>query len=189
MLDQQQKQAPSPFCFAVMFSPIFVVSPDDDYCGGLLRRWLADDHAEFRSKFPDGDFMAQLEDVSERTLAQYLHQVLSMQSMGVGMILPNTKIDFLSTDTPEEIPRLVHPDLFHTRIKVPTVHVSGQADSPYIAEQSRIARGLCTPSIMRVHCHDGGHDVPFKVSDVNAIVSSINAMAEEGIQIRDLYGV
>lgn len=187
MLDQQKKQASSPFCFAVMFSPIFVVSPDDSFCEQLLRRWLADDHAVFRSKFPDGGFMAELEDPSEQKLAQYLQQILSMQSMGVGLILPNTNVDFLGTKKTEEVPRLIHPDLFNARIKIPTVHVSGQNDSPYIRKQSAVARDLCTASIRRVHSHDGGHDVPFKISDVNAIVPSIKAIAEEGIQIRDLY--
>ncbi|EFE45127.1 EF-hand calcium-binding domain protein, putative [Trichophyton verrucosum HKI 0517] len=161
MLDQQNKQASSPFCFAVMSSSIFVVSPDDSFCEQLLRRWLADDHAAFRSKFPNGDFMTELEDPSEQKLAQYLQQVLSMQSMGVGLILPNTNVDFLGTKKTEEVPRLVHPDLLNARIKIPTVHVTGR--------------------------HDGGHDVPFKISDVNAIVSLIKEMAEEGTQIRDLY--
>ncbi|KAJ5120793.1 uncharacterized protein N7515_010181 [Penicillium bovifimosum] len=187
MLDQQKKQASSPFCFAVMFSPIFVVSPDDSFCEQLLRRWLADDHAVFRSKFPDDDFMTELEDPSEQTLAQYLQQILSMQSMGVGLILPNTNVDFLGTKKTEEVPRLIHPDLLNARIKIPTVHVTGQNDSPYIGKQSAVARDLCTASIRRVHSHDGGHDVPSKISDVNAIVPSIKAMAEEGIQIPDLY--
>lgn len=187
MLDQQRKQAPPPFCFAVFFSTIFIASPDDGYCEQLLQRWLADDHAEFRSKFPDGDFVPLLEDAAERKLAEYLQLVLSMQSMGVGTILPNTNVDFLGAGKVEGIPRLIHPELLPARIKMPTVHVRGRKDSPYVGGQSQVAQGLCTSSVLRAHKHDGGHDVPFKRSDVNTIVPSIKAMAEEGQHIRDLY--
>lgn len=187
MLDRQRKHAPAPFSFAVFFSPIFIASPDESYCEQLLQRWLDDDHTVFRSEFPGGEFMPLLDDSSERTLAEYLRVVLLMQSMGVGMILPNTTIDFLGAGEVAGIPRLVHPDLLRERIRIPTVHVTGRKDSPYIGEQSRIAQKLCSASIMRVHEHDGGHDVPYKRSDVKNIVSSIQATAKEGRDIRDLY--
>lgn len=187
MLDPQRKDASPPFSFAVFFSPIFIASPNESYCEELLQRWLDDEHVIFRSEFPEGDFMPLLEDPTERILAQYLQLVLAMQAMGVGMILPNTTVDFLGAGEVQGIPRLIHPDLLPDRIRIPTVHVTGLKDSPYIGEQSRIAQGLCSPSIRQVHHHDGGHDVPYKRSDVTKIISSIKTTAKEGQNIRDLY--
>lgn len=186
LLDQKRKEALPPWSFAIFFSPIFIASPDDRYCEELLKRWLGDDHAEFRVKFPDGDCVSLLKDAQERKYAEYLQLVLLIKSMGVGMILPNTTVNFLGAGNIEGVPRLVHYDLLPQRIKIPTVHVSGLRDSPYIREQSRVAQELCTSRVLRAHEHDGGHDIPFKRSDVHAIVRSIRAMAEEGQQIRDL---
>ena len=186
ILDQQSKHALTPFGFGVFFSTIFIASPDDSYCEGIFRRWLADDHAEFRSRFPDGNFMPLLNDATDQKLAAYLQVVLSMQSMGVGEILPNVKGDLLAAAHPEGVPRLMHPDLLQARVKIPTVHVTGQKDSPYIRYQSRVGQGLCTSRMLRQHEHEGGHDLPFKRSDVDSIVRSINAMAEEAQDILDL---
>lgn len=180
MLVQQQRRQATPFCFAVLFSPIFIASPDECYCEELVQRLLDNDHTAFQVAFPHGDFMPLLEQAAERTLAGYLQVVLLMQLMGVGEILPNTNVDFLGAGRPEGFPRLMHPLLLQDRVRIPTVHVTGQKDTESMAEQSRVAQALCTPSFVWAHKHDGGHDVPFKRSDVQAIVSSIQAAAEEG---------
>lgn len=179
LLEQQQAGLASSFRFAVLFSPIFIASADDSFCETLLRRLLDDDHAPFRSAFPRGDYGLLLEDPNERVLADYLGVVLSLQSMGVGQILPNTNVDFFGVGDIEGIPRLVHPTLLEDRIQIPTVYVMGQKDIDSLMEQSKIARKMCVPSLRRVYNHDGGHDVPFKRSDVKAIVSSIRAAADE----------
>ncbi|KAI1756767.1 serine hydrolase FSH [Xylaria castorea] len=184
MLDQQSRLSPCPFSFAILFSPIFIASPDGSYCEDLVRRMMDDDHEPFRSAFPDGDFVPLLDvgvDASaaaKRTFAVYLQTVLSMHSM-VGMVLPNTQLDFFDKGKIEAIPRLLHPLLSKDRIRVPTVFVTGEKDTPSIAEQSRVAKGLCTPSLVHVHTHGGGHDIPFKRSDVKVIVSSIEVASEE----------
>jgi pimeloyl-ACP methyl ester carboxylesterase len=187
MLDQQSKHSVSPFSFAVLFSPIFIASPDNNYCEELVRRMLDDDHKAFRAAFPDGDF-APLLDVggdssaaAKRTFAEYLQTVLSMHSM-VGMVLPNTRLDFFGEGKAESIPRLLHPLLTKDRVKVPTVYVTGERDMPAIAEQSRVAKGLCMASLTHVHRHAGGHDIPFKRSDVKAIISLIKTAAEEAFE-------
>lgn len=183
MLDQQRRRA-TPFCFAILFSPIFIASPNDDYCRQLVMRLLDDNHTAFRSAFPDGDFVPLLglsESTTERTFVEYLQIVLSMHSM-VGMILPNTRLEFFREGKAEVIPRLLHPLLIEDRIQVPTVHVTGSKDVPSMAEQSRVAQGLCNASLARVHGHMGSHEVPFKKSDVKAVVSSIKLAAEEAYE-------
>lgn len=183
MMDQQRRRA-TPFCFAVLFSPIFIASPDNDYCEQLVMRLLDDNHTAFRSAFPDGDFMPLLglsASTAEHTFVKYLQIVLSMHSM-VGMILPNTRLDFFGERKAEVMPRLLHPLLVEDRIQIPTVHVTGSKDVPSMAEQSRVAHGLCNASLARAHSHMGGHEVPFKKSDVKAVISSIKLAAEEAYE-------
>ncbi|KAI3320945.1 serine hydrolase FSH [Xylariaceae sp. AK1471] len=187
MLDRQSRQSACPFSFAVLFSPIFIASPDGSYCEEVVRRMLDDDHEPFRSAFPDGDFAPLLDiggdapAIAKKTFAMYLQTVLSMHSM-VGMVLPNTQLDFFGKGKTDAIPRLLHPLLSEDRVKIPTVYVTGERDMPAIAEQSRVAKGLCMASLTHSHTHAGGHDIPFKRSDVKAIVSSIRMAAEEAFE-------
>lgn len=189
MIDQERRSQATPFDFAVLFSPIFVASPDASYCERLLKRLLGQDHAPFRSAFPQGDWMPLLmsawssSDGDEASAAQafvsYLQNVLAMRSLGIGDIMPNTKIDFLKEDNPENIPRLLHPSLVGDRIQIPTVHIAGLGDLPCMREQALVAQGLCSRSTARSHSHAGGHEVPFKKSDVQTIISSITSAIEE----------
>ncbi|KAF1970334.1 hypothetical protein BU23DRAFT_582091 [Bimuria novae-zelandiae CBS 107.79] len=80
ILDQQARHATSPFLFAVLFSPIFIASPDKTYCRELVTQMLDDKHEVFRAAFPDGEFARLL----DRTFSEYLQTVMSMRSM-VGM--------------------------------------------------------------------------------------------------------
>ena len=183
MLDQQRRRA-TPFSFAVLFSPIFIASPNDDYCEHLVLRLLDDNHTAFRSAFPDGDLVPLLglsASTADQTFVEYLKTVLSMHSM-VGMILPNTRLDFFGEGKAQVIPRLLHPLLIEDRIQVPTVHVTGSKDVPSMAEQSRVAQGLCNASLARVYGHMGAHEVPFKRSDVKAVISLIRLAAEEAYE-------
>ncbi|KAL8705621.1 MAG: hypothetical protein Q9201_001258 [Fulgogasparrea decipioides] len=183
MFDQQRRGA-TPFGFAVFFSPIFIACPDDSYCEQLIMRLLDDNHTAFRSSFPDGDLVPLLglsASTAERTFVEYLQIVLSMHSM-VGRILPNTCLDFFGEGKAEVIPRLLHPLLTEDRIQIPTVHVTGSKDVPSMVEQSWVAQRLCNASLVRVHSHMGGHEVPFKKSDVKAVVSSVRMAVEEAYE-------
>lgn len=187
ILDRESTHSAAPFAFAVLFSPIFIASPDQDYCAQLVERMLDDDHQAFRAAFPDGNF-APLLDVggdttaaAQRTFAEYLQTVLSMHSM-VGMILSNTRLDFFEEGKADSIPRLLHPLLTKARVKIPTVYVTGEDDVPAIAEQSRVAKGLCIASLTHVHKHMGGHDIPYKKSDVETIILSIQTAVEDGVE-------
>ncbi|KIX00551.1 uncharacterized protein Z518_09616 [Rhinocladiella mackenziei CBS 650.93] len=189
ILDQQRRNPDTrpPFCFALLFSPIFVASADDHCYEGLVNRILDDDHANFRGEFPDGDFASLLDSKEECIFSEYLKVVLSMHS-SVGNILPNTRLDFLSFEAQAgNVPRLLHPEIYKERIRIPTVHVSGEKDIYAMAEQTRVAEGLCTPSLAQVHRHDGGHDIPFKRSDVQTIISMAKVAAEKGRQLQELY--
>ncbi|KAI8965509.1 serine hydrolase FSH [Daldinia sp. FL1419] len=189
ILDQQRKFPDSkpPFSFALLFSPIFIASADDHCYERLVDYILDDDHAGFRAEFPDGDFASLLNSEDERVFARYLKVVLSMHS-SVGNILPNTRLDFLSFEAQaSNVPRLLHPQIYKERVRIPIVHVSGEKDVYAMAEQSRVAEGLYTPSLTQLYRHDGGHDIPFKTSEVSAITSMVMNAAEKGKQLQALY--
>lgn len=72
------------------------------------------------------------------------------------------------------IPRVMHPDLLPQRLKVPTVHITGKQDLPFMIEMSNLARGLCDPKLARVLQHSGGHSVPRKTSEIRQVVLAID---------------
>jgi pimeloyl-ACP methyl ester carboxylesterase len=183
-----------PFSFAVLFSPSFICSPDNNCYADLIRRLLGDEYSAFRLAFPGADAVSLLKQEDERTFVGYLTAAMSLQASLDG-ILPITRFDFFTGDHhdggerpgTQNIPRLLHPALVPERVAIPTLHVTGKQEVPTMAEQSAIARGLCIASLARIYTHGGGHDVPFKRSDVTAIVSSIRAAAEEGRRLREVY--
>ncbi|KAK7959441.1 uncharacterized protein PG986_004295 [Apiospora aurea] len=189
ILNQQRKHPDSrpPFDFALFFSPIFVASPDDACYERLVDRILDGDHEGFRAEFPDGDFASLIDSDEERVFTEYLKIVLSMHS-SVGDILPNTRLDFLSFEAKaSNVPRLLHPDIYKERVRIPTVHVSGTSDVPAMEEQSRVAEGLYTPSLAQLYRHGGGHEIPFKKTEVAAIISMVKKAEEKGKQLQALY--
>ena len=189
ILDQQRKNPDTkpPFCFALFFSPIFIASPNDHCYESLVDRILDDEHSDFRAEFPDGDFASLLDSEDERIFAEYLKVVLSMHS-SIGNVLANNRLDLISFEAQAgDIPRLLHPQICNERIRIPTVHVSGEKDVPVMAEQSHVAEGLYTPSLTQVYRHDGGHDIPFKKSEVLTIISMVKDAAEKGKQLQALY--
>jgi hypothetical protein len=189
ILEHQRRQPDlqPPFSFAILFSPIFVASADHHCYENLVNSILDEDHAKFRAMFPNGDFGSLLDSREERIFSEYLSIVLSMHT-SVGNILPNTRLDFLSFEAHAgNVPRLLHPEISKERIRIPTAHISGTKDVPAMAEQTHVAEGLYTPSLLRTYQHDGGHDIPFKRSDVQAIISIIHVAAENGKQLQELY--
>lgn len=193
---EQQHTRPDdkpPFAFAVLFSPIFIASADDKCYEPLIRRLLDHNHADFRKTFPRDGFVDMLQSDDERIFTEYLRSVLSMHTT-VGNILPanNTRFDFFDQSQGRSVemanvPRLMHPLLLKDRIRIPSVVVTGGSDVASMAEQSRVAQMMCASASTRSYKHDGGHDVPFRKSDVQAIVSLIQSAAEDGMQISSLY--
>jgi pimeloyl-ACP methyl ester carboxylesterase len=195
MLHHRRKSpdAGPPFSFAVLFSPSFICSADSDCYADLIRRLLDDEYSAFRLAFPSANAVSLLKQEDERTFVGYLTAAMSLQASLDG-ILPNARFDFFTSGDhdgersgTQNIPRLLHPALVPERVAIPTLHITGKNEVSAMAEQSSVARGLCIASLARTYTHDGGHDVPFKRSDVTTIVSSIRAAAEEGRRLRELY--
>lgn len=195
ILEHQRKlpHEKPPFSFAVLFSPIFVASADPQCYEDLVKRLLNDEHAGFRTAFPHGDLATSLEAEDELVFADYLRTVLSMHK-SVGNILPdnNTRFEFFDATDGQvveagNVQRLLHPVLHKSRLRIPTVVITGLGDEHAMAEQSRVATQLCAPSLMSIYTHTGAHDVPYKKSDVQKIVSLIREAAEDGMQLMSLY--
>ncbi|KAF2203110.1 hypothetical protein GQ43DRAFT_390710 [Delitschia confertaspora ATCC 74209] len=179
ILEYQQRGYPNPFSFAALFSTTAIFSPDDRL-EQVIQPLFREDCTKFEYPTPQGgifSFESYLEQNPERDFTEYLQVVLlSMQSMGVHGILPDR--DLNSTQS-ESLPRLIHPQLFQDRVRIPTVHVTGQREPESIKVQSRVARALCDTSWVRTYIHEGGHHVPFNISDVRAIGEIIREAGEQ----------
>ena len=86
-----------------------------------------------------------------------------------------------AADDLDELPRIMHPEIVRAghRICIPTVHVVGGADDSVLVSMSRMMQRLCGPHLTRCLVHDGGHDVPRKPRDVQALWSAIEWAAKE----------
>ena len=77
-------------------------------------------------------------------------------------------------------PRVIHPSLVSQRIRVPTVHVTGQKDDPAMVELSKLMQGLCSPGAMKRFEHAGAHDVPRNRREVDALLYALEWAASAG---------
>lgn len=77
--------------------------------------------------------------------------------------------DFLT----DLIPRVMHPDLLPQRLRIPTVHVTGKQDLPFMNEMADLARRLCDPKLVRIVQHSGGHSIPRKPSEILQVVQAL----------------
>ena len=78
--------------------------------------------------------------------------------------------DFLREPSLDLIPRVMYPDLLPQLLKVPTVHITGKQDHPFMIEMSDMARGICDHKLVKVLRHSGGHSIPRKTSEVQQVV-------------------
>lgn len=87
------------------------------------------------------------------------------------------------------IPRVMHPGLLPQRLNVPTVHITGKQDLPFMVEMSNLARGLCDHRLARVLLHSGGHSIPRKTSEVRQVVTAIDWAIEQSQRLYYLSSV
>ncbi|KAK3934592.1 serine hydrolase FSH [Diplogelasinospora grovesii] len=177
LLDHHARQpdTPQPFGFAVFLSSVACFSPNEA-CYRSIVQDILDNNFVAVEPFPQGDFDKLPS--KGRVFAGYLALTFKVAKV-VGAVLPREDIAFFKHRAPKRIPRALHPSLTEERIKIPTVHVIGEADLPAMTEQSRLVCGLCDDSLARVHRHAGGHGVPSRKADVRTLAGSIEWAAEE----------
>lgn len=182
-LVEQERRRPGkapPFRFAIFMSSVAAFSSDDSYGSTLIREMLLK-HRDALKFFPKCSF--ETLDDTEKIFAQYL--ALTFQSArAIGAFPAQFEIDFFRSGKPEMIPRVLHPSLLEHRIHIPTVHVRGLRDHPLMIAQARTVQELCEPSSAKVVEHSGGHSLPWKKMDVEALAKAIQWSIGESLRER-----
>lgn len=169
-----------PFKFAVIFSSIISFTPDPSYCEDIIRN-LTEPEFKALSKFPEADF--SILPSGARTLFECMAEALRAGQEG-GFLQAHPDEDVFSRGETDMIPRVIHPELVTTRIRIPTVHVVGKEDHALMIRQSKLMYGVCDPVVAKWLVHSGGHDVPRQVGDAKAVVKAMEwAVAESQTQV------
>lgn len=164
----------SSFKFAVFFSTIAAMSADESYCNSIVSS-LGPTEKKALDDFPNSSFEEFGQDVRI-----FCHGLInSIEEARVAGALGSSKDRFAHAKE-ADIPRPLHPFLLKERIAIPTVHVIGKRDLPAFLKTSALMRSLCDDSVVKVVTHDGGHDLPKKTRDVQAVLSAMDWAAEKG---------
>lgn len=184
---------PPAFSFAVFLSTIVAFSPDPDFCSHLITGLTPGDRDNVLADFPRGathNDYASLTGPRERAIFfSSLGKVLETSIVG-GFIAPDTPLGLEALLQPasaatnndiDHLPRIMHPVIASPgcKVPVPTVHVVGAHDDPLLVSMSKLMEGLCMATLTRSLVHDGGHDVPRKPRDVQALWSAIEWATRE----------
>ncbi|KAK2036709.1 hypothetical protein LZ31DRAFT_483033 [Colletotrichum somersetense] len=158
----QQANGKEPcFKFAVLLSSVVPFSPDFTYCKSEVE--------ELCSRRCTGMIA---KDLTPRAQVFNDCVVWTFQSaLKIGAVLPNFNQDFFK-DGVTEVPRVLHPLLVLERIHIPTVHVSGKRDLPFMQDMHEIGYQICDKRLSKKIFHSGGHHPPMD-SGIQQVVRAI----------------
>ncbi|GME50746.1 hypothetical protein HK57_00312 [Neofusicoccum parvum] len=171
---------PPPFKFAVLLSTVVGFSPDDTFASDVLDS-LTDAEIKLLAKYPDVD----LSGLSAQKKALCLTTAKAFESAKTGGFIDRgtSSGDFAKRSHPSQ-PRVFHPMLLdkQTRIRIPTVHITGKKDHPMMVELSVLMRGICESRVVQSLMHTGAHDVPRRAEDVKAAWTAIEGAVRQSQQ-------
>ncbi|ROT35061.1 hypothetical protein SODALDRAFT_394970 [Sodiomyces alkalinus F11] len=166
----ESRNEPSPFKFALCFSSVMPCSADPDYGNCLLQRICPLDDALDGS---DGDGEGTLGSTQRTLFCDLLHRTV-FPAQKSGSLLPNYDVAVYQQGGYLSVaPRLMLPSATETKIRIPTVHVSGKKDAEFMRNMAETARGLCDEKYTKTLEHVGGHQPPQKEADVKAAVRAM----------------
>ncbi|WPH02496.1 Hypothetical protein R9X50_00536100 [Acrodontium crateriforme] len=187
---RQHPREPSPFGFAVLFSPGFVLSPDLDYKRHILKPLV--NHMTFerfqallskplncQQKLTMAEVykMQHLDEREKNAVYEVLQTAVSVLGTRRSLGFENDEVFFKTTANgmidEEAFPRFFHPVYTTELISIPTVHVVGRQEPPSLRRLATVARDFCEKSCMTVFEHGDGHRPPRNPGDVMAVVSAI----------------
>ncbi|GME23002.1 serine hydrolase FSH [Neofusicoccum parvum] len=171
---------PPPFKFAVLLSTVVGFSPDDTFASDVLDS-LTDAEIKLLAKYPDVD----LSGLNAQKKALCLTTAKAFESAKTGGFIDRgtSSGDFAKRSHPSQ-PRVFHPMLLdkQTRIRIPTVHITGKKDHPMMVELSVLMRGICESRVVQSLMHTGAHDVPRRAEDVKAAWTAIEGAVRQSQQ-------
>lgn len=78
-----------------------------------------------------------------------------------------------SVDCKEEFPHFFHPVYTEERVSIPTVHIIGNDENPAVKRIAELAKMLCESKKVISVTHNGAHEIPLKISGVEAVARAI----------------
>lgn len=177
ILDQQERfpDGVAPFGFAVLLSSVAAFSPDANYCRSTVESLVQDNYSTV-CNFPDS-VSVRLPRI-EKLFVDYLASTFTI-ARKIGATTNDYDIRFFKDRNTATVPRILHSELTPVRIRIPTVHFTGQKDHLGMIEQSFAVMGLCDPNMTRIYQHSGGHAVPSKRQEIESLVRAIEWAAME----------
>ncbi|KAK1977918.1 serine hydrolase FSH [Colletotrichum cereale] len=150
------------FKFAVFFSSIVPFSTDSTYCEREIEELCS-----YRRTGMIVKNLTPKQQVFNDCLVRTFQSALK-----IGAVLPDFNQDFF-LDESKAVPRVLHPLLLSERIRIPTVHVSGRRDLPFLQDMHEVGYQMCDPKLSKKLYHSGGHHPPKKASEIKGVVRAV----------------
>jgi len=153
-----------PFKFALIMSSVIPCSADPSDCQNAIRRLTAPRNPDHVA--PTGQDERVFTDLISKTVAEARKNKA---------LLPDIDLDVYTAGGDARVaPRLMHQLLLKEKIWMPTVHVAGKRDYPFMRAMSDAARGICDAKLARSLEHSGGHQPPQKTAEVKAVIRAMD---------------
>ncbi|OLN86705.1 Rhodanese-like domain-containing protein 6, partial [Colletotrichum chlorophyti] len=150
------------FKFAVLLSSVAPFSADSKYCEADVEQL----RVHRLSGLGTNDLVPRQQVFNDCLVRTF------QSAMKIGAVLPDFNQDFFR-DTVDSVPRVLHPMLVSERIHIPTVHVSGRRDFPFMYDMHEVGYQMCDTRVAKKLHHSGGHHPPKKDFEIKAIVRAM----------------
>lgn len=180
---RQSLNEPSAFKFALCFSSVMPCSADIDFGQGIIQR-ICSLEPNFLADTGTGAHVttsATMDEVAQ--FCRLLHDTVIPAQKNSALLPDYDMAIYTSGNGATAAPRLMHRSLTETRIRIPTIHVSGKRDAVFMRNMSEAARGLCEDGCLKRLEHSGGHQPPQKDAEVKAAIRAMDwAIRESSIR-------
>lgn len=182
---------PPKFKFGLFYCTSFVLSPNPKYkqeeVMDILNNLTEEDLRNFHTlifnpvtqqkDLENAEFMKKL-GPSQRSLFKELGWTACCTFHTRMQLHINDKVDFIDKlksheIAPELFPRFFHPVYTSERLRIPTVHVWGRADSDPLKRLAILGKELCSAGNVFSVEHPGRHELPLRREDAAAAANAI----------------
>jgi predicted esterase len=179
---QEELQMMVPFGFAVCLSSVVPCSADVTYLQGTIEK--LSEHRRLLTVGPatHDSTLKKEELIFINLLMKTIVPARERQAM-----LPDIDINLYTNGGGIDAPRIMHPQLLTTRIRIPTVHVTGKRDFDFMHNMSEAAIGLCDERMVRKLQHSGGHHPPQKNAEVQALIRAMDWAIKQSQKVQGLH--
>lgn len=162
-----------PFRFAIFCSPIIPLATDQKYRDSVFNSISPKDLDHLRSG--QESQLAQLPEPVRTEATELVKVIKATQS-----ITHEGPVYFLDRPV-SEVPCVLHPQIFATRLSIPTLHLRGKIDLPHLKDSMLLTQSFCDSKSQKSIEHSAGHDLPRIGPEVNQIMAAIEWLVEQSL--------